>query len=77
MITADKLIKKLEWLIERSNKERLDYISSSKVKEYIKEHKQEEEMIMEDMYNESNKNGGNNEKNNMGSSIPVNNKLRL
>ena len=77
MITADKLIKKLEWLIERSNKERLDYISSSKVKEYIKEHKQEEEMIMEDMYNESNKNGGNNEKNNMDSSIPVNNKLRL
>ena len=64
MITADKLIKKLEWLIKESDKERLDYISSRKVKEYIAEHKNDEQQIVEDMYNENNKNGEQNEKNN-------------
>lgn len=64
MITADKLIKKLEWLIKESDKERLDYISSRKVKEYIAEHRNDEQQIVEDMYNENNKNGEKNEKNN-------------
>ena len=38
MITADKLIKKLEWLIKQDSKEQIDYIPSGKVKEYISEH---------------------------------------
>ena len=53
MITADKLIKKLEWLIKESDKERFEYISSRKVKEYIAEHRQEEQQAVEDMFNES------------------------
>ena len=53
MITADKLIKKIEWLIKQSDKERLGYISSAKVKEYIKQHRQEEQQVVEDMFNES------------------------
>lgn len=53
MITADKLIKKLEWLIKESDKERFEYISSRKVKEYIAEHRQQEQQVVEDMFNES------------------------
>ena len=52
MITADKLIQKIEWLIKQSDKERFDYISSAKVKEYIKQHRQEEQQVVEDMFNE-------------------------
>lgn len=62
MITADKLIKKLEWLMKQASKEQIDYIPSRKVKEYISEHINEEEQVMEDMYNEHNKNGEKNEK---------------
>lgn len=57
MITADKLIKKLEWLMKQASKEQIDYIPSRKVKEYISEHINEEGHIIEDMYNEHNKNG--------------------
>jgi len=53
MITADKLIQKIEWLIKQSDKERFDYISSAKVKEYIEQHRQEEQQVVEDMFNES------------------------
>lgn len=53
MITADKLIQKIEWLIKQSDKERFGYISSAKVKEYIKQHRQEEQQVVEDMFNES------------------------
>jgi hypothetical protein len=32
MITADKLIKKLEWLMKQASKEQIDYIPSRKGK---------------------------------------------
>ena len=40
-------------LVGKDNKERFDYISSAKVKEYIKQHRQEEQQVVEDMFNES------------------------
>lgn len=56
MISPDKLIKKLEWLIQQSEKNETGFISSGKVKEYISDYKNDEEQLIEDMYNEHNKN---------------------